>query len=134
MDEVLVYVKPEGINQNGEYEYLLFFSNTPDFVWGQDWDVNNPASLGDTTPEQSTCSSIYRLRTTLPLKTIQETTCYSLEYATYRIVALSWIDIENLDEYPEFGRFVFYFGDSIDDIHNQILEYDWDMEIIEKED
>jgi hypothetical protein len=32
MDEVLVYVKPEGINQNGEYEYLLFFSNTPDFV------------------------------------------------------------------------------------------------------
>ena len=130
MDEVLVYVKPDGINQDGLYEYLLFFSDTPDFVWGQDWDINNPASLGDTTPDPSTYSSIYRLQTTLPFKTIQETTCYSIEYAIYKIIALSWIDIENLDEYPEFGRLVFYFGDTIDKISRQIIEYQWDIEKI----
>jgi len=130
MDEVLVYVKYDGINPEGLYEYLLFFSNTPDFVWGQDWDINNPASLGDTTPEKTTYSSIYRMKTTLPFKTIQETTCYSIEYATYKIFPLSWIDIENLDEYPEFGRVVFYFGEKIDVIYQKIVEYNWEINVI----
>lgn len=132
MDEVLVYVKQNGVNPSGFYEYLMFFSNTPDFVWGQDWDVNNPASLNDTTPDKTTYSSIYKLKSTLPLKTIQQTTCYSIEYATYKILALSWIDIENLEEYPEFGRLVFYFGDTIDKIKQKILEYDCELSIVKE--
>ena len=132
MDEVLVYVKQNGVNPGGFYEYLMFFSDTPDFVWGQDWDVNNPASLNDTTPDKTTYSSIYKLKSTLPLKTVQQTTCYSIEYATYKILALSWIDIENLEEYPEFGRLVFYFGDTIDKIKQKILEYDWELSIVKE--
>lgn len=128
MEEVLVYVKYDCLNTEGEYEYLLFFSETPDFVWGQDWEINNPASLSDTTPEKSTYSTIYRLKSPLPLKTIQETTCYSLEYATYGIIALSWIDIENLDEYPEFGRMVFHFGDTMDKIMEEVEKYNCKIE------
>ena len=37
-----------------------------------------------------------------------------MEYAIARIIALSWIDIENMEEYPEKGRMVLFFGDNFE--------------------
>lgn len=126
MEKVLVYVKPICRNTNKTYEYDFFFSETPEFVWGPDWDVDSPASNGDNTPDSTTYSDIYRVRTDLPLKTIEETSCYSMEYATYGITALSWIDIENLEEYPENGRLVMKFGETIDEIQEKLAKYNWE--------
>ena len=125
MEEVLVYVRPVCKNTDGTFEYDFFFSDTPDFVWGPDWDVNSPASNGDITPDSTTYSKIRRLRTNLPLKTIEETTCYSMEYATYGILALAWIDIENLDTYPEKGRLTMYFDTPEKEIEEKLALYNW---------
>ena len=125
MEEVLVYVKPICKNTDGTFEYDFFFSNTPEYVWGPDWDVNSPASNGDITPDSTTYSKTRRIRTNLPFKTIEETTCYSMEYATYGILALAWIDIENLDEYPEKGRLTMYFGTPEKEIEEQLALYNW---------
>ena len=125
MEEVLVYVRPVCKNTDGTFEYDFFFSNTPDFVWGPDWDVNSPASNGDITPDSTTYSKIRHLRINLPLKTIEETTCYSMEYATYGILALAWIDIENLDVYPENGRLTMYFGTPEKEIEEKLALYNW---------
>ncbi len=125
MEEVLVYVKPICKNIDGTFEYDFFFSETPYFVWGPDWDINCPASNGDITPDSTTYSIVKRVRTDLPLKTLEETTCYSMEYATYKILALSWIDIENLDIYPEHGRLSMYFGESFNDIKEKLAKYNW---------
>lgn len=128
MDEVLVYVRPKFVDTDGTYVYEFFFSETPEYVWGPDWDVSNPSICGDITPEESTYSSIYTVKTNLPLKTAQETSCYSMEYATYRILALAWIDIENLDEYPEHGRMALHFGDSFWLVNDKLSEYGWGLE------
>jgi hypothetical protein len=125
MESVLVYVKPICKNTDGTYEYDFFFSETPEYVWGQDWDVDNPAINGDLTPDQTTYNKVYRVKTTLPLKTIEETSCYSLEYATFGILALAWIDIENLDEYPENGRATMHFGLIFDDVLSIIEKNNW---------
>ena len=127
MEEVLVYVKYAFKNMDGKFVYDLFFSNTPEFVWGPDWDVNNPSINGDLTPEETTYSSIYHVQTTIPLKTIEETSCYSMEYATYRILALSWIDIDGLEEYPEHGRLALHFGDSFEYVKEKLAEYGWEL-------
>lgn len=103
----LVYVKPFS-----KKEYDLFFSETPDVVWGVDWDVKVPNTLGDLTPESSTYSKIVKIWSPYELTTIEDTSCYSMEYAINKIVALSWINISILDEYPEQGRCVLHFGDS----------------------
>lgn len=124
-DLVLVYVKSAGKNTDGSYDYDLFFSDTPEYVWGPSWDVDNPSSNGDLTPDSTTYSLVKRVKTTLPLKTAEETSCYSMEYATYGILALSWIDIENLDVYPEFGRMVLHFGDKISTVEEKLSYYDW---------
>ena len=89
--------------------------------------MDNPSANGDITPEESTYSNIYTVETTLPLKTAEETSCYSMEYATYRILALAWIDIENLDEYPEHGRMTLHFGDSFDSVAERLEQYGWKL-------
>jgi len=124
---VLVYVRFVYKNNDGTFVYEMFFSNTPDFVWGVFWDVDNPAINGDVTPDPTTYQVVKTVTTTLPLKTAEETTCMSMEYVTYRILALAWIDIENLEEYPEKGRMVLHFGDPYEFVVEKLGEYEWNL-------
>ena len=87
-----------------------------------------PSICGDISPEESTYSQIYTVKTNLPLKTAEETSCYSMEYTTHRILALAWIDIENLTEYPKFGRMTLHFGDSFESVGNKLSLYGWELE------
>ena len=124
-DEVLIFVKPICKNTDQTYEYDLFFSNTPDIVWGVDWEVNTPGliSTDEITPDSTTYNKVVRIKIPFPLKTVQETYCYSMEYAIARIIALSWIDIENMEEYPEKGRMVLYFGDTLEHVQGVLSEF-----------
>lgn len=124
-DMVLVFVKPICRNTDQTYEYDLFLSDTPDIVWGVDWEVNTPGlvSTDEITPDSSTYSKVVRIKLPFPLKTVQETYCYSMEYAIARIIALSWIDIENMEEYPEKGRMVLYFGDTFEHVQGVLSEF-----------
>lgn len=121
----LVYVKFLGKNTDGTFVYNFFFSETPEYTWGPFWDVDNPSSNGDLTPDPTTYSLVKTVTTTLPLKTAEETTCYSMEYATYGILALCWIDIENLDVYPEHGRLAMHFNDSFYTVEDKLNLYGW---------
>ena len=122
---VLVFVKPICKNTDQTYEYDLFFSDTPDIVWGVDWEVNTPGlvSSDEITPDATTYNKVVRIKIPFPLKTVQETYCYSMEYAIARIIALSWIDIENMEEYPEKGRMVLYFGDTFEHVQGVLSEF-----------
>ena len=124
-NSVLVFVKPICKNTDQTYEYDLFFSDTPDIVWGVDWEVNTPGlvSTDEITPDSTTYNKVARIKTNYPLKTVQETYCYSMEYAIARIIALSWIDIENMEEYPEKGRMVLYFGDTFEHVQGVLSEF-----------
>ena len=124
-DDVLIFVKPICRNTDQTYEYDLFFSDTPDIVWGVDWEVNTPGlvSTDEITPDPTTYNKVVRIKVPYPLKTVQETYCYSMEYAIARIVALSWIDIENMEEYPEKGRMVLYFGDTFEHVQGVLSEF-----------
>ena len=126
---VLVFVKPICKNTDQTYEYDLFFSDTPDIVWGVDWDCNTPGLIenDEITPDSTTYCEIIRIKVPFPLKTVQETYCYSMEYAIARIIALSWIDIENMEEYPENGRMVLYFGDSYEHVKGVLSEFEIDV-------
>lgn len=123
----LIYVKFLGKNTDETYVYNFFFSETPEYVWGPSWDIDNPINNGDITPDSTTYSVIKSVITTLPLKTAEETNCYSMEYATYGILALSWIDIENLNVYPQNGRLTMYFGETYQEIENKLALYNWNF-------
>jgi len=127
--KVLVYVRKVGRRADGKYEYDFLFSESPEYVWGIDWDNDNPASCGDISPDDTTYSEVYTVVTDLPLKTAQETMCYSMEYATYGVLALAWIDIENLEAYPEHGRMTLKFGMNKDEVFGKLEPYGYNMEV-----
>lgn len=128
MDQIgnlkLVYVRPVGKTNDDIYEYDLLFSEYPDDVWSLYWDDPNPSSCGDLTPDATTYSVVKRIGIKYELVTIQETNCFSMEHATHNIVALSWINIENLEEYPSEGRGVLHFGDDFDLVQRKLNIFD----------
>ena len=109
----LVFVRPvvNGSDRHN-YEYDFLFSETPEVVWGPDWTDNAPNLCGDISPEPSTYSLVKRVKTPIELKVAQENSCYSMEYAINRSIALAYLNLEGLENYPENGRMVFHFGDS----------------------
>ncbi len=116
----LVYVKPITDGKD-YYEYNFLFSDTPDVVWGIDWNDNAPNLCGDISPEPSTYNVVKSVKSILPFNVIQNNSCYSMEYAINRSVALSYINLEGLEEYPE-TRLVFHFGDSYSYVENELLK------------
>ena len=127
MDEVLIYISPKGFNL-GKYEYDFIFSDTPEIVYGPDWDYPNPSICDTLAPDPSTYSTVKTVKTTYRLGTIQEKSCYSMEYAMNGIIALAWIDIEGLEEYPEHGRMVFHYGDTMDKVTELLSLYGYEFE------
>ena len=127
MSEELVYINPLGTTQGG-YEYEFIFSDTPEIVYGPDWDYPNPSICTNVAPDPSTYNLVTKVRTGYKLKTIQETSCYSMEYAMNGIIALGWIDIEGLEEYPENGRMVFHYGDSLEKVAELLNLYNYKFE------
>lgn len=124
----LVYVKPININIEGKYVYDLLFSETPENVWGVYWDEENPSSCGDLTPEKSTYSVVKRIESDYKLTTVQETNCLTMEHSTMGIIALSWIDINVLEEYPESGRMTLHFEDDYETVEKILAPYGITME------
>lgn len=123
----LVYINEKGMDMD-RYVYEFIFSETPEIVYGPDWDYPNPSICSDLAPDPTTYDTVKTVVTTYRLKTIQQTTCYSMEYAMNGIIALAWIDIEGLDEYPENGRMVFHYGDSIEKVTELLNLYNYAFE------
>lgn len=124
----LVYVKPIINNwEENYYEYDFLFSENPDIVWGVDWNDNVPKLCGDISPEPSTYNLVKRIKTNIPFSVIQENSCYSMEYAINRSVALSYINLQGLDTYPN-SRLVFHFGDSFSYVETELSKMNINFE------
>lgn len=116
----LVYVNPIGKDSNDLYQYEFFFSETPEIVWGEDWNISCPSACYNLLPDQTTYSEIKILKTKIPLFCIQENSCFSLQDSVDRLVFLSAEDIREYEEYPEPLRLVFHFNDSYDSVVEQL--------------
>lgn len=106
----LVFVRPIGKNVDDNFEYELIFSSKPEEVWGQFWDDNNPSQCGDISPEKTTYDKVVKMVSPMEFSVIQEFSCFSMEHAVNNIVALAWVNLNVLEEYPEY-RVVLHFGD-----------------------
>jgi hypothetical protein len=112
----LVYVNPIGKDSYGLYEYEFFFSETPETVWGEDWNVACPSACANTLPDPSTYSHIEILKTDVRFFCVQENSCFSIADSIDKVVCLSSEYINDLPEYPTPYRIVFQFEDSYDTV------------------
>lgn len=115
----LVFVSPVMENEKtGKYVYKLYYSDNPDVVWGSAWDYDSPAIVGaeDIYPQETSYSLVETAESDYKWGLAMKNACYPMLYCIYGILALSWIDIEGLEEYPENGRCVLKFGMDYDEV------------------
>ena len=90
----LVYINPIGKDSNNLYEYEFFFSETPDIVWGQDWNIACPAACENTLPDPETYSEVKILKTEIPLFCVQQNTCFSIQDCIDGIICLGYFQTD----------------------------------------
>lgn len=90
----LVYINPVGKDSNNLYEYEFFFSETPDIVWGQDWNIACPAACENTLPDPETYTEVKALKTTIPIFCVQQNTCFSIQDCIDGIICLGYFQTD----------------------------------------
>lgn len=113
----LVYVRMIGENSEGEYEYELFFSETPDIVWGEDWAEQCPAAIGEIPPDEKVISSVKRITSKYRLNCAQNNLCFSMQDSIDGIISLCWC----FDDYDNL-LFKFGFGEKYESVKNILSE------------
>ena len=112
----LVYVNPIGENANGDNEYEFFFSETPDTVYAEDWNIECPSACANIQPDESMYSLIERVETGIPLFCAQENSCFSYSDVQDGILALCFENISGYENYPEPYRIILHYGEAYDDV------------------
>lgn len=106
----LIYVNVLGKNSDREYVYEFYFSDEPEMVWGIDWDIKPSSICNLEPPEKRNYNFIKILKTDFILNVAQKNCCFSMQDCKDGIIPIAWENIDDAEEYPEDGRFVFKFG------------------------
>ena len=136
----LVFVErlTEQPNSNGMYLYDFFFSETPEIVWGVDWDQQCPAAcdIENLRPEKTTYNEIKRLSTIIPFTTAEDNSCFSMQDMVDGIFVCAWEDISEYEDYPEPFRLIFKFGEDFNSVEDKLAQrhqFFSDMKITKEE-
>lgn len=121
-EKYLAYVRPVGQNVHGMYEYEFFFTETPETVWGQDWNELCPSACGDIPPDPSTYVEIERLSTMIKFTCAQENSCFSMQDMIDGVICCVSESLDGLEEYPTPFRIVFKFGEKKEKVEDLLAQ------------
>lgn len=126
----LIYINPIGKGSDGLFQYEFFFSENPETVWGEDWNVACPSACGNLLPDSTTYSHIEILKTEIPLFCIQQNSCFSLQDCIDGLVCLGAEDISDYENYPEPIRLVFQFEEKYESVKDKLEQREQQFEIL----
>ena len=112
----LVYINPIGKDSNNVNEYEFFFSETPDIVWGEDWNIACPAACENTLPDPTTYSETKIIKTEIPIFCAQQNTCFSLQDCIDGIICLAFFNSDS-------GPIIFNFGEKYEKVMKKIKNF-----------
>lgn len=112
----LVYVNFVGRNSTGQNEYEFFFSETPDTVWGENWEVQCPSVYNSLLPDETSYTEVKRLTTNKDFFCVQQNSCFSMQDCIDGCIALMWFYDRNGD------AVVFNFAESKDVVNKKLVE------------
>lgn len=116
----LIYVNIIGKNSEDAYIYEFYFSQDTETAWAVDWDVKPCSICNLAVPENTVYDTIKILKTKYPLNVAQRNSCFSFQDCKDGIIPVAWENIDDAEEYPEDGRFIFPFGFEIDYVEEML--------------
>ena len=121
---MVIYVLYVGKNTDNEYIYHLLISNDKEKTWAEGWENKPACVMRDLTPEDDMYEYIAELKTDLILDLAQDNCCFSMQDCRDNVVALASENLEEAEEYPEEGRIVIHFGDTVDEVEKMLAKRD----------
>ena len=115
-DLSLVYVNPIGKNNKGLNEYEFLFSETPESVWGEKWELQYPSGCKNLKPREDTYSEVKRVITEVDFFCAQQNSCFSMQDCIDGCIALMWFT-NNRDDFV-----VFKFGEGINSVVKKLSD------------
>lgn len=118
----VVYINYVGkdIDNLNVYQFLLSADteNTFSDGWGEkpSANISNDILMIDSDMYEY----VKELKTDIKLDLAQDNSCFSMQDCRDNIIALAYENIDEYDEYPEDGRIVIHFGDTIDKVESSL--------------
>ena len=116
----LCFVKLIGEESDDYYRYEFMFTDNPEEVWGEDFNVKPACLVNELKPEDKYVTEIHVVKTKIKFDLIQNNCCYSVSDGYDMIVSIASENIDEYDEFPSDGRLYFMFGDSYLDVEEKL--------------
>ncbi|MCD8209097.1 MAG: hypothetical protein LUD72_14255 [Bacteroidales bacterium] len=120
----VIYVHFVGVDSDQLNVYHFLLAEDVDDVFGEEWGEKPACNCNDLMPEEKYYDYIKELRTDIVLDLAQKNCCFSMQDAKDGIVALASENMDSYDEYPEKGRIIVHYGQSIDDVDFMLAKRD----------
>lgn len=113
----LVFIESVSMNLDEKHIYHLYFSKTPEVVWGEFWNVCPCSIVPNIKPDMATISEIYEVELDEKLSLVTDNSCFSMQDCIDRIISLGWFDD---DEGKVCSDKKLMFGDHFEDVSNML--------------
>lgn len=87
----LAYVNLIGKNSEGNYEYDIYFSETPDIVWAENWAEQPSSACENMPPGPDTFSEIISIESEYFFSLAQNNDCFSMQDCIDGIISMCWV-------------------------------------------
>lgn len=125
----LVFIDNVGTNLDDKYVYQLHFSETPEVVWGEFWNICPCSIVPTIIPDKVTISQIYEVELDYEISTVVNNSCFSMQDCIDRIISLGWIDFTEKINIE--GKLIkFDFGEHFVETENKMKFLDSEMRLI----
>ena len=126
----VIYILKLGVNADGDNIYQFLISDNTEETWADGWEQKPASLMRNLTPEDDMYDYIGEVVTDINLDLAQENSCYSMQDCRDNIIALASENLDEADEYPEKGRIVIHFGDSVTEVKKMLGKRDLVMEYV----
>ena len=116
----LGFVNYVGEDTDGKNRYEFIFTDNQDEFWGDGFESIPACLVNNLMPDERYITHVETLVTNVKFQLIQNNCCFSMQDCFDGCVALCYQDITVLDEYPEDGRLVFMFGETIANVKRKL--------------
>lgn len=126
----VVYVLFLGKDCDGNNIYQFLIANDESEVWAEDWNEKPASNCRYLTPSENMYDYVKELKTDMVLDLAQDNSCYSMQDVRDKILCLAYENLDNAEEYPEEGRIVIHFGDSLEEVEKMLAKREMYMKYI----
>ena len=129
-DLKVVYVLYLGQDCDEKRIYQFLIANDESEVWAEDWNEKPAANCRYLTPDENMYDYVKELKTDIIFDLAQDNCCVSMQDVRDHVHCLASENLDNSEEYPENGRIVVQFGDSLYDVEKMLAKRDLSMNFI----